>query len=155
MIFQSHVNIILYLTLVHITSPYHNDLFLILQLIDSLFSTEWVGREVENIFPSLYRRPDEIYGSVGWENICSQSPSGLPIILLFSSLCYIVVNPGFVGNNMLHNQSSMHTRPCDFQLLIFLYLFCVFLDPSWFSLVPRNLPTVGVTYRHMIIQTPM
>ena len=49
----------------------------------------------------------------------------------------------------------MPTRPRYFQISIFSYLQCAFLDPSRFYLISRYLHTPGFTYCHMIIQTSM
>ena len=56
---------------------------------------------------------------------------------------------------MSRNQNSMPTRPRYFQISIFSYLLCAFLDPSRFYLISKYLHTPGFTYCHMIIQTSM
>ena len=58
-----------------------------------------------------------------------------------------------VINNVLHNRTAMPTRPHYFQLSIFLYPSCVFLDHSGFALLPRYLTNAGLMYRHMGTRT--
>ena len=74
--------------------------------------------------------------------------------IFFSSYSFSIISwYETVEDKVLRNRTAMSTRPRYFQLYIFLYMLSVFLDCSRFDLVPRYLPTAGLTYHQMILWT--
>ena len=115
--------------------------------IPNLLQKWWFSVVIDR---SLYWYPPHISYAFTMKSLNPGLSSLSLFTSFFSSYSFSIISwYETVEDKVLRNRTAMSTRPRYFQLYIFLYLLCVFIDCIRIDIVPRYLTTAGLTYRHM------